>query len=300
MPDVDRRIDDIQYANYSIPTLQHGQRLLVQRDRAVGSAFEYEHSETEFVDAHAAKKYSLPDLEFNAALSGEQLLQLGKLNESLRKLVADRNVSDTQLKRVLDVQQFADYKESLTAEMHSSEITYGSGMPDELHTYKQLLKDADFQHNKFEKMSVDKRLGRKRFQHHTYERAKSSVDKLYELALEQLDATCSSADPMLLHAIETWMDRELDFDSGTDRKIGIDAETIPRIRGSKSKNALDSGLPKLSKRLKRKECQLLALKDAAWKLAFKQPVQSESTDDVQVVRNAILNRLLQLRNDDLY
>jgi hypothetical protein len=41
-------------------------------------------------------------------------------------------------------------------------------------------------------------------------------------------------------------------------------------------HALDSGLPKLSKRLKRKECQLIALRDAAWQLAFLQKPNAES------------------------
>ena len=59
-----------------------------------------------------------------------------------------------------------------------------------------------------------------------------------------------------------------DFDKGFERTVGIDADTIPRVRGSKSHRALDSGLPKLSQRLKRKECQLTALRGAAWAIAF--------------------------------
>lgn len=297
MPEVDACIDDVQHANYSIPALQHGHRKLVLRDR-VSSAFDYEHVEEDYVDARTAKTYTQPDVEFNVALNVQQLACLGKINALLRRLVDGGSVSDKQLKNVLTAEQYDAYKESLTAVMHSSEITYSNGMPYELQTYKQMLREADFQHNKFVNMSTNKRLGHKRFKQHIYERTKSKVDKLYELALEQLDATYNSADPMLRHEIETWMDRELDFDAGPDRKIGIDAETIPRVRGSKSKNALDSGLPKLSKRLKRKECQLLALKDAAWVLAFKQPKQVEATDEVPTVRSEKLKWLLQLNDDD--
>ena len=97
------------------------------------------------------------------------------------------------------------------------------------------------------------------------------------------------------------MDRELDFEAGAERTIGISPASIPRVRGSKSSNALDSGLPKLSKRLKRKECQLLALRDAAWKLAFKQQVTADLADSAPVVRSELLNKLLQLRDDgDLF
>ena len=101
MPEVEERIDDIQYANYSIPAMRHGNRVLTARDRVVSSAFEYTHSEEDYADARAEKIYTLPDAEFNATLNGDELLQLNKLNELLRCMVSDKAVSDKQLKRVL-------------------------------------------------------------------------------------------------------------------------------------------------------------------------------------------------------
>lgn len=296
MPEVNRRIDDIQYANYSIPVLQHGNRVLVARDRVASTAFEYEHSETDYVDALEEKTYTLPDVEFNATLNGDELLQLNKLNELLRKLVSDKNVTDQQLKRALTEQQYADYKESLTAVVHSNEIKYADGMPAELRGYQALLKAADFEYNKFEKMSARARYGRARYRPDTVRRGYEKAEALYEHALERLEEIYSSCDGYQRYQLQLWMDRELDFDAGIERKIGIDAETIPRVRGSKSSNALDSGLPKLSKRLKRKECQLLALRDAAWTLAFEEQVVA---DDAPVVRSERLNKLLQLRDDDI-
>lgn len=69
---------------------------------------------------------------------------------------------------------------------------------------------------------------------------------------------------------------------------------IPRVRGSRSSNALDSGLPKLSKRLKRKECQLLALRDAAWNLAFKPEDEVEVTaEDALKLRERIAKMRIQ-------
>jgi len=74
------------------------------------------------------------------------------------------------------------------------------------------------------------------------------------------------------------MDREIDLDAGPDSKLGIDVDSIPRVRGSKSRSALDSGLPKLNQSLKRRECQLAAVSAAASALAFEaaeEPVVSE-------------------------
>ena len=298
MPEVDRRIDDIQYANYSIPVLQHGNRVLVARDRVASTAFDYEHSETDYIDALEEKTYTLPDVEFNATLNGDELLQLNKLNELLCKLVSDKSVTDQQLKRALTEQQYADYKESLTAVVHSNEIKYADGMPAELRSYQALLKAADFEYNKFEKMSARARYGRARYRPDTVRRGYEKAEALYEHALERLEEIYSSGDGYQRYQLQLWMDRELDFEAGAERTIGISPASIPRVRGSKSSNALDSGLPKLSKRLKRKECQLLALRDAAWKLAFKQQVSADLADSAPVVRSEKLKKLLQLRDDD--
>lgn len=299
MPEVERRIDEIQYANYNIPTLQHGNRVLVARDRVASSAFEYEHSEADYVDDREEKTYTLPDVEFNATLNVHQLACLGKINALLRRLVDGGSISDKQLKNVLTAEQYEDYKESLTAVMHNSEIKYGSGMPTELRRYQAKLKAADFQYNKFEKMSARARNGRARYKSGYVNAGYNAAEKLYGDALECLEEIYNSADAYERYQLQLWMDRDLDFDAGAERTVGISPASIPRVRGSRSSNALDSGLPKLSKRLKRKECQLLALKDAAWMLAFKQPVQDETAEDeVPTVRSEKLKKLLQLNDDD--
>jgi hypothetical protein len=299
MPEVDACIDDIQHANYNIPELQHGHRKLVQRDR-VSSSFGYEHVEEDYVDARAAKTYTQPNVEFNATLDQQQLACLGKINALLRRLVDGGSVSDKQLKSVLTAEQYEAYKESITAVMHSSEIKYGSGMPTELRRYQAKLKAADFQYNKFEKMSARARNGRARYKSSYISKGYDAAEKLYGDALECLEEIYNSADAYERYQLQLWMDRDLDFDAGAERTVGISPASIPRVRGSRSGNALDSGLPKLSKRLKRKECQLLALKDTAWALAFEQPVHVEPIDEVPTVRSEKLNKLLQLKEDDDY
>jgi hypothetical protein len=150
-------------------------------------------------------------------------------------------------------------------------------MPDELSGYNRKLKAADFQQAKYEKMSGLASTGRANYKHGTVSRALDKAESLYESALERLEEIWGTATPAELYELQNWMDRDIDFDAGNDRTIGICVDSIPRVRGSKSPRALDSGLPKLSKRLKRKECQLVALRQAAWDLAF----ESEQDDDVQ-------------------
>ncbi len=298
IPDVDACVDLIQHTNYSIPTLQYGSRVLTQRDRNVAFGATYEYTEADYVDGYEPDEYTLPDVEFNATLSIEQVACLHKINELLRRFVNGHSVTDKQLKSVLDAEQYSEYTYALTTQKHLSEIDYGDGEPRALRAYKAWVKQGDFEYNKYERMSSRRSSGRTKYKSQTIDRVYNKSDGFYERALECLEETWGVSSGYEQHQLQKWMDRDIDFDAGVERTIGIGPVLIPRVRGSRSGNALDSGLPKLSKRLKRKECQLLALRDAAWKLAFKLPEQVETVDQVPTVRSEKLNKLLQLNDDD--
>ena len=69
------------------------------------------------------------------------------------------------------------------------------------------------------------------------------------------------------------------------------------MRGSKSVNSLDSGLPKLSKRLKRKECQLQVLRSVACAIACVAKQEEEYTSNP--IASAKLKALMaKLGRDD--
>ena len=52
LPKVDKRIDDVQYENYNVPTLAYGERVLVLKDRVGGvGADAYVYKEEDYVDA---------------------------------------------------------------------------------------------------------------------------------------------------------------------------------------------------------------------------------------------------------
>ena len=120
---------------------------------------------------------------------------------------------------------------------------------------------------------------------------------MYENALENLEELWGVVTPAEQHELQQWMDRDVDFDKGFDRTIGIEVDTIPRVRGSKSKKALDSGLPKLSLRLKRKECQLTALREAAWATAFDSIEDDNAQTEADTARLKERISKLKIRND---
>jgi hypothetical protein len=300
LPKVDKRIDDVQYENYNIPTLAYGQRVLILREdsgyRGVG-ADAYVFTEADYVDGRVEKTFNVPVVTLRTIDDAKQVTKLARLNALLEKLVDGKTATTAQIKSALTLEQYNDYVYKLTTEQDTSEINYGNGMPDELRSYNRKLKAADFQQAKYEKMAGLASTGRAKYKHGTVSKALDKAESLYEDALERLEEIWGTATPADLYELQNWMDRDIDFDKGFDRTIGICVDSIPRVRGSKSPRALDSGLPKLSKRLKRKECQLVALREAAWDIAF------EREQDDYVPNPALSTKLKALlakigRDDD--
>ncbi len=76
----------------------------------------------------------------------------------------------------------------------------------------------------------------------------------------------------------------------------IDCVGVPRVRGSKSINALDTGLPKLSSRLKKRECQLHALVEAAFELTYENTIVEEVVEFTEEQKNRLDKQFKFLRS----
>jgi hypothetical protein len=297
LPRIDKRIDDLQYENYNVPTFMYGERKLIMRDRYHQlSSGAYQHVETDYEDARIEKEYEMHEHTFRDIHEATELTKLSKLNDMLEKMLRNKNVSNKQMQSNLTAEEYANYITSLDLVSHSAENMYGDGMPSELRDYNTYVRRADFQNNKFEKMHGEKTYRKKNYSSASITAASNKAESLYENALERLGEIWGVASSAERFELQNWMDREIDLDGGANTKLSIDCVGIPRVRGSKSKNALDSGLPKLSKRLKRKECQLQALRSAACAIAFEAEVVEEVTISSSVLKNK-LQDLLKLCDD---
>jgi hypothetical protein len=176
-----------------------------------------------------------------------------------------------------------------------SEIKYGDGMPDVLRSYIAYVKDADFQFNKFESMS-GKSLGRARYKSGVVKKIEQKAEKLYETALERLAEIYSSASEAEKFELNSWFDREITIERGVDMTHSIDCVGVPRVRGSKSINALATGLPKLSSRLKKRECQLHALLEAAFSLTYENTFIEEVVEFTEEQKNRLDKQFKFLRS----
>lgn len=276
-----------------MPTLAYGQRVLIQKDRYVEQGTDYAYTEEDYVDGRVEETYEVPSVTLRTISDAKQVTRLTKLNALLKQLVAGQTATVAKMRSVLTTEQYDAYVQSLATEQQNSEITYGNGMPDELRSYNRKLKAADFQQAKYDKMAGLASTGRAKYKHGTVAKALDKAESLYEGALERLEEIWGMATPAELYELQNWMDRDIDFEKGVDRTVGICVDSIPRVKGSKSPRALDSGLPKLSKRLKRQECQMLALREAAWDIAFEKVQENNDVSEVDVEK--LKERIAKLR-----
>jgi hypothetical protein len=301
-----QRIDDIVYANYNVPTLQHQHRVLIHRDHDGGRGVDYVYQESDYVDAREYYTYDASHFALKTIGSHAELKRLTGINVALERALSGKSVSIAQLRRLLTPSELAEYVSDVATEKHPSEIKYIEGMPSELRDYNIMLREADFMNARYESMSGKASVGKAKYAHGTLTKFSTKAESLYESALERLEEIYSVASPYERYQLDTWMDREVDFERGIERTVGMEPESIPRVRGSSSSNALDSGLPKLSKRLKQQECALTALVYACCAIAFDLPVSSNddavlTSADAMAQKKLLqtkLQRLLSSKRDE--
>lgn len=300
LPRVAECIDNINYENYHIPELIHNHRKLKERDGYFDDAGAGEYGEEHYVDERTENAYAEIDLPFRLITDVEECKRLKLINELFNSAVNNKTISLSKFKRALTQQQYESYIESLTKVVDVSEAMYGNGMPDVLRSYIAYVKDADFQFNKFESMSGRRNSGLVLYKAEFVAKTEKKAEKLYEKALERLAEIYSTATEAEKSEFSFWFDREITIERGADMTHTIDCVGVPRVKGSKSINALDTGLPKLSSRLKKRECQLHALLEAAFHITYEYNFVeevAELTEEHKTQLNKRLNFLKSISNN---
>lgn len=250
--------------------LQHQERKWHYSGENLSYSVGYVPTETDYVDPTQQHDYKVPDLPLKKIRSNVELQRLMAANEAFDLSLRGRTMPLRLLKRVFTEQQYNDYSQTLTEPAEQSEVEYGEGMPEQLKSYNAKVARADLAWGQFERLSNGPRRSRSAAE------AERRAESLYEDALECLEEIFDCAKRgdwgrEMVPRLQRWMDRPVDFEAGVERTVDTDVHGIPRVRGSRSKYAMDSGLPKLSKRLKREYCALTHLLVAACEIAFAVP-----------------------------
>lgn len=269
LPEVAKLIDDLQHQNFHVPALRHQHRLV--KPDANGQRF-VAAQESDYVDAQEEFTYANPNFPLRNITSGDEQQRLEIAVATLKAAIEGKTIGVAKLKRALTADEYAEFNASCTDVVEQSEIMFGEGMPEQLKSYNKKLNAADFMWARYEAMPTTALANSKRKVKPS--EVENRAESLYEDALEDLEQTFSCAargdwGADILPRLHNWMDRPVDF--SFNRTISIDAHGMPRVRGSKSVYAQDSGLPKLSKRIKRQLCALRVLLVAVCEIAFVVP-----------------------------
>lgn len=291
-------IDDLHYDNFHVPILLHQERVL--RVDCINSyrSTRQPRDENEYIDAKPVRTYSTPDFHLRTITSAEELKRLVAVNQAFRLAINKKIIPLSLLKRALTADQFREFHQNLDEVVELSEIQYGDGMPRQLRIYNKMLSQADLVWGRYQRIS-EKR-GATKAARATEELAES----LYEKALEYLEEffECAKRGDFgaeMPERLQSWMDRPLDFDEGVNRMLNINVHDMPRVRGSKSLYALDSGLPKLSKRLKRQYVALRELIAAGCEIAVDFPSRQslpDAQEDVNLLRSKLKSLIAKESN----
>lgn len=280
------RMLEVENINYSIPTRFDPATDTVVDENSLNIPIDFE-AEQRAADKLVAEEVvaAVMTWQFKQELTADEHSRLTLLNKLLAQQLRGKTVSIKQIKQALTEVEYADYESSLTQPVTMAEVLYADGVPDVLKRYNVKLRDADFQYNKYEKMNGLRGTGKAKYKTDSLRRTNQRAQHLYERALEYLQeqidvATRDRWQDELLR----WLDRDVDF--STAGKLSIDADGVPRVKGSRSHHAQDAGLPKLSVRLKREQRVLENLLRAAVACAYvpepaeevKVPIKLRRTD----------------------
>ncbi len=286
-----KRIDDLHYENFHVPELLYQERVLCSVNGKQQHNAGRVYAESDYVDAQEQLEYKTPNWAFCENLSAQNVQQLKCINVAVSAATNNKTITLAQLRRALTAQQLQQFTQSLTEVQHESEIKYGDGMPMQLSAYNKKMNKADFAWYRYEALPSAQRYGAKR-KAGSAGRMEDKAISLYEDALECLADIVGGHDGSVYGNVQIWMDRVVDFNAGTFRNIDHqDPISMPRVRGSKSRYAESSGLPKLHKRIKHQYCALLALLVAGCELAFVLPVVQE--EEMTADQTAKLREMLR-------
>ena len=175
----------------------------------------------------------------------EKKRRLKRLKELFVRLKSGEDISRRDLQNVLTAEQWEEFEynnQNIDVEERDS-----SNRPNELRTYLDLLKKADFYYNRAESTNKTERSRIDHLGRSGRKRLFDKADTYYERAIERLNEIFESCDAQTINEVLSHLDRP--WQLGDSPNLG--PNHMPRVRNSRSRfSDSQSGLTKFD--LKRK------------------------------------------------
>lgn len=261
------------------------------------------HSANTEIDSVCAVLYcELKDDSF-AELSNKEASRLQQCVRGLKKISAGTIASSSVVKRALTDEQHDDYIKSFDVDFSHTESDERDDVPWQLREYIEKVRDGD----KYTRTAnMFKRSTKRDYKGHTaYQRYLNKAEGCYEDAVMllinciDLDTTRNpNADSKVTGEILRCLDRDVNPEPGSEPDAS--AQGVPRLRGTKSKYTQVDAAPVVGLRLRKYWRQREALTQAAVQMLYEEVEEDLSVSDLQSKMSSKLNKLLQLRDDDLF
>ena len=159
----------------------------------------------------------------------EKKRRLKRLKELFARLKSGEDISRRDLKNALTEQQWEEFE--YNNQNIDIEEPDASNRPDELRTYLDLLKKADFYYYRAESTSKTERSRIDHLGRSGRKRLFDKADTYYERAIERLNEIFESCDAQTLNEVQTHLDRP--WALGDSPNLG--PNHMPRVRNSRSR-----------------------------------------------------------------
>jgi hypothetical protein len=228
-----------------------------------------------------------------AVLDAYAVRRLAQCVRVLTKITRGHLASHKQMQRGLTEEEYEQYRASFNSTVTHYEDEWLNGRPQALDEYTKIIKSGDLYNAMAERLSAAKKKKYDTNGQSASLRMRRKAEAAYERALEYLRSLTDGAHDAA--EIERWLDRNVSWVAGEEPSV--DAEGVPRVRGSKSKYAQDADRPQWSARDGRLWRQREALTSAVLPLVYEKVVCEKN---VNAVPSSKLEQLMRIDVEDDY
>lgn len=231
-------------------------------------------------------------------ITDAELQQLERVITALDYVDRQRSAPEAKMRAALTAEQFSEYVESFDWDMSHIESDETDQMPYELTEYLEKVREGDRCmriRNLFQRSKKRDAQGRTAFSR--WEQKAESAYESAVMSLTNILDTNPDRNPFPNHAlsaeIQRFLDRDVNCEPGFEP--GADQQSVPRIRGSKSRYTQVDAHPVVGTRLRKHWRQREALSKVALELLYAE----QEEESVDITRSNKLRELLRpVRDDD--
>lgn len=230
-------------------------------------------------------------------ITDAELQQLERVITALDYVDRQRSTPEAKMRAALTAEQFAEYVESFDLDISHVESGETGQMPYELTLYMDKVREGDRYtriSNLFRRSTKRDMNGRTAFGRYE-QKAETAYESAVMMLTNLIDTNPErnhAPNPALSAEIQRFLDRDVNCEPGHEPNPG--PETVPRIRGSKSRYTQMDTHPVVGTRLRKHWRQREALSKAALELLYAEPEE----DAVDMTQSHKLRELLNKLRED--